>query len=121
MNDDVALVAAMALGDQSALSSLYDKYAAVVFGLCLRVLRDRADAEDVQTEVFHELWVRARDGRYDASRGSPLTYLMTLSRSRSIDRQRAKASRPTVALDAGTAESPTAGDRFAAAAEGLSP
>ena len=57
-----------------------------MFTLCIRILRDRAEAEDLLTDVFWEIW--SKSGRYDAQRGSPLTYLLTLARSRAIDRRR---------------------------------
>ena len=96
--DDIALMAAVARGDRDALSRLYDQYNRLVFTLCLRVIRDRGEAEDLLIEVFQELW--ARSDRYDPTRGSPLTYLSTLARSRAIDRlrSRSKAIGATVTL-----------------------
>ena len=92
----------IASGDESALSSFYDRYKGIVFALCLRVLKDRGEAEDVLVEVFFEVWDRA--SRFDPGRGSPRTYLLTLTRSRAIDRHRSRAARggPLVA-DAGQA------------------
>jgi RNA polymerase sigma-70 factor (ECF subfamily) len=91
-------MAAVARGDRDALSRLYDQYNRLVFTLCLRVIRDRGEAEDLLIEVFQELW--ARSDRYDPTRGSPLTYLSTLARSRAIDRlrSRSKAIGATVTL-----------------------
>lgn len=86
--DDVATMAAVARGDREALSRLYDRYNRLVFTLCLRVVKDRGDAEDLLIEIFQELWTRS--DRYDPTRGSPLTYLSTLARSRSIDRLRSR-------------------------------
>ena len=89
--DDYALMEAIAAGDDVALSAFYDRHSGLVFTLCLRVLRDRMEAEDVLTEVFWELW--SKSDRYDAARGTPLTYLLTLARSRAIDRRRSGGKR----------------------------
>ncbi len=72
-------MAAVARGEPDGLSRLYDRYHRLVFTLCLRVLKDRGEAEDVLIEVFQELWERS--ARFDATRGSPLTYLSTLARA----------------------------------------
>jgi RNA polymerase sigma-70 factor (ECF subfamily) len=63
----------------------------MVYAFCLRSLRDRAESEDVMTEIFFELWDRHE--RYDSTRGSPLAYLLRLTRSRIVDRLRSKQSR----------------------------
>jgi len=86
--DDFALMEAIASGDTSALRDFYDRHNGLVFAVCLRMLRDHSEAEDLLVDVFHEVW--RKSSRYDASRGSPLTYLMTLTRSRAIDRRRAR-------------------------------
>lgn len=87
MSDDYALMDAIALErDPDALRAFYDKHASVVYAVCLRVLRDRHEAEDLLVEIFQELWDKA--DRYDSLRASPRTYLMTLTRSRAIDRKR---------------------------------
>src|SRR5258708_6205083 len=83
---------AITAGDRSALERLYDRHSPLVLAVCRRVLKDAAEAEDVLTAVFFELWSRA--DRFDPSRGSPVTYLMTLARSRAIDRRRSRAARP---------------------------
>src|SRR5262245_23176970 len=88
---------AIAAGDTNALRDLYDRHSGLVFATCLRMLRDRNDAEDLLIDVFHEVWQKS--SRYDASRGSPVTYLMTLTRSRAIDRQRARSRIRTSDID----------------------
>jgi RNA polymerase sigma-70 factor (ECF subfamily) len=92
--DDFSLMQAIARRDRDALSILYDRHSPMLLAICRRVLRDAAEAEDVLTDVFFEVWTKA--DRFDAGRGNPLTYLVTLSRSRAIDRQRSRASRPQV-------------------------
>ena len=93
--DDVALLKAIAGKDEKALSQLYDRYRVVLFGLLVRILNNREEAEDVLQEVFLQVWRRARD--YDVDRGRPFTWLVTLARSRGIDRLRSVASRERVA------------------------
>ena len=85
-NDDYDLMRRITAREQSAFSVLYDRHSGLVFTICQRVLGNRAEAEDLLVDVFWELWDRAE--RYDPSRGSPVTYLVTLARSRSIDRFR---------------------------------
>ncbi|HET6862965.1 MAG TPA: sigma-70 family RNA polymerase sigma factor [Pyrinomonadaceae bacterium] len=92
--DDVALLKAIAGKDDKALSQLYDRYRVVLFGLLVRILSNREEAEDVLQEVFLQVWRRASD--YDANRGRPFTWLVTLARSRAIDRLRSVASRERV-------------------------
>jgi RNA polymerase sigma-70 factor (ECF subfamily) len=91
--NDCALMDAIAAGEAGALTTLYDRHSGLIFTLCLRVLRNRSEAEDLLIDVFAEIWERR--GRYDPSRGSPRTYLVTLARSRAIDRKR-RLPRPTI-------------------------
>jgi RNA polymerase sigma-70 factor, ECF subfamily len=88
---DEALMEQMAKQDQEALSVLYDRYRGVVFSLALRILRDRAEAEEVMTDVFFQSWKSA--GGFDPLRGSVAGWLITLCRSRAIDRLRARGRR----------------------------
>jgi RNA polymerase sigma-70 factor (ECF subfamily) len=68
----------------------------------IRILNNREEAEDVLQEVFLQVWRRAAD--FDANRGRPFTWLVTLARSRGIDRLRSLASRERVATMAGAGE-----------------
>ncbi len=81
-----ALIARVAMGDRGAFRQLYDRTAAKLFGVCYRVLRDEAQAEEVLQEVFLRIWDRA--GRYRANGYSPMTWLITVSRNAAIDRLR---------------------------------
>jgi RNA polymerase sigma-70 factor (ECF subfamily) len=72
--------------DEIAFAELYDATARRVFGLALRVVRDPAQAEEVTQEAFLEIWRTA--GRYDADRGSPLAWLMTITHRKAVDRVR---------------------------------
>ncbi|WP_062115464.1 sigma-70 family RNA polymerase sigma factor [Aureimonas sp. AU40] len=78
---------AVAEGDRAALRDVYDLTAAKLFGICLRILSDRVEAEDVLQEVYLTVWNRA--GRFEPERASPITWLATIARNRAIDRLRA--------------------------------
>src|SRR6478609_3698338 len=78
----------VAAGDREALRQLYDATSAKLFGVCLRILSDREESEDVLQEVFVTVWRRA--DRFDASRASVMTWVSTIARNRSIDRLRAR-------------------------------
>lgn len=80
-------------GNHAALGEVYDRTSAKLFGICLRILADRGEAEDALQETYVSVWRRA--GSYDAARASPITWLATLARNRAIDRLRA-AGRPRV-------------------------
>ncbi len=84
--DDGRLIRAMARGDLSALADFYDRYAPLIFGLAARVTGNAADAEEVLQDVFIQAWSEA--ARYAPGRGSPRTWLLTIARSRAIDRRR---------------------------------
>jgi RNA polymerase sigma-70 factor, ECF subfamily len=92
---DSELLHAIARGDEEALASLYDRYRLILFGLILRILHSRPEAEDVLQDVFIQIWRRAAD--FDEARGRPFTWLATLARSRTIDRLRALDSRQRTA------------------------
>lgn len=84
--DWAALIKRVADGDQSALTTLYDSTSRLVFGLILRVVTDRSTAEEVLLDVYTQVWRQART--YDTKRGAPLAWLMTIARTRGIDRLR---------------------------------
>jgi len=81
-----ALMQQVALGQEAAFESLYDAMASRVFGLVLRVLRDRAQSEEVTQEVFVEAWQQAR--RFDPARGTAASWLLTIAHRRAVDRVR---------------------------------
>jgi RNA polymerase sigma-70 factor (ECF subfamily) len=95
---DIQLLKAVARGDEQALATLYDQYRIILFGLLVRILNSREEAEDVLQEVFMQVWRRAAD--FDETRGKPFTWLVTLARSRAIDRLRSLGARERVAAAA---------------------
>jgi RNA polymerase sigma-70 factor (ECF subfamily) len=110
--EDAALVGRVAGGDERAFASLYDRYSSILFGLLIRILHSRAEAEDVLQEVFLQVWRQADS--FDASRGRAFTWLVTLARSRAIDRLRALDSRERAARrSAEDAPPPNGGEEWA--------
>jgi RNA polymerase sigma-70 factor (ECF subfamily) len=98
---DVELLHAIARGDEQALASLYDRYKLILFSLVLRILHSRDEAEDVLQELFLQVWKRATD--FDAARGRPFTWLVTMARSRAIDRLRSLNARNRATTEAARA------------------
>jgi RNA polymerase sigma-70 factor, ECF subfamily len=82
----IALVAAMASKDVRALHTLYEHLHGFVFTIALRIARNRATAEEITVDVFHEAWRRA--DRYNPIDGTVVGWVMNLARSRAIDRSR---------------------------------
>jgi RNA polymerase sigma-70 factor, ECF subfamily len=87
-HDYAAMVAQIANGDQAALSQLYSATNRLIFGLILRILSNRAIAEEVLFEVYAQVWRQAH--RYDTARGSALSWMTTMARTRAIDRLRSE-------------------------------
>lgn len=85
----VVLMAEIAQGDQDAFARFYDQTQRLVFGLALRVLNDRGIAEEVTMDVFMQVWRQAAN--FETVRGTVLSWLMTIARTRSIDRLRASS------------------------------
>jgi len=92
-----SLLRRLTAGDRRALGEVYDRYAALVNGLVLRILRNRSEAEDVVQEVFVQVWKQA--ARFDPGRGSPTAWICTIARSRALDRLRQSTSRREEASD----------------------
>jgi RNA polymerase sigma-70 factor (ECF subfamily) len=102
---DITLLQRIAARDQTAVSDLYDRHNCLLFSLILRIVRDRAEAEEVLQEVFLSIWNKATT--YDSSLGSPIAWLVRLARNRAIDRVRTLGARAR-AIEA--LEVPAAGD-----------
>jgi RNA polymerase sigma-70 factor (ECF subfamily) len=93
--DWAGLIDRCAAGDESALGTLYDQTAALVNGLAFRILGDATSAEEVTGDVYLQVWRQA--ARYDRTRGAPLAWLLVLTRTRAIDRLRARRAPPALA------------------------
>jgi RNA polymerase sigma-70 factor (ECF subfamily) len=87
----------MANGDGTGLADLYDRHGRSVYGLAARILGDPAEAEDLTQDVFTLAWKNAV--RYDPARGAVAAWLLVTTRTRAIDRIRARRSRPQGASD----------------------
>ncbi len=86
--DDKALVQAIVDGRQEAMTELYDRFSGMLLALAQRILTDVATAEEILQEAFLQVWRQA--GRYDPKRSSVSTWLVLITRSRSIDRLRSR-------------------------------
>jgi RNA polymerase sigma-70 factor, ECF subfamily len=82
-HEDATVIQAMRSGDLAALKVLYNRYGEAVYRLALRILGNNHEAEDVTQEIFLTFW---RTETYDPSRGSLLVFLLTMTRSRAINR-----------------------------------
>ena len=108
--DPVAdLLRGVADGRRDALESLYRDTSSTLLGICVKLLRDREEAEDVLQEVFVTVWSKA--GQFDSARARGMTWLRSIARNRSIDRLRARPQATWVDID----DSPGLAD------EGISP
>jgi len=88
-------------GDAVALKDVYDDTSAKLFGICLRILGEPAEAEDVLQEVYTTVWRKA--AAFDPGRASPITWLATIARNRAIDRLRARKTRRHEPIEAALA------------------
>ena len=91
---DARLLARLAAGDMDAAGELYDRHAGQIYGLARRILQDETDAEDIVQDVFSQAWKGA--DRYESGRASVLGWLLMMTRTRSIDRLRARQARPDI-------------------------
>lgn len=110
------LIVRTSMGDRGAFDLLYKSTSAKLFGVCLRILNDRAEAEEALQEVFVKIWTKA--DRFAVSDLSPISWLAAVARNHAIDRVRAR-KRPTVDLDAAVdIADPTPGPEALAVAGG---
>ena len=105
---DAEAMRRMAAGDGGALAELYDCHGRAMFSLAVRILRDEGDAEEVVQDVFAQAWRQA--SRYDTTRGAVVTWLLMMTRSRAIDRLRARRG-----------QAPLDGDHAAALRDAVDP
>jgi RNA polymerase sigma-70 factor (ECF subfamily) len=90
-SQDVLLIGRAAAGDSAAFAELYDRHSRVVFGLLLRILKRRSDAEEMLQEVFFQVWRKAAD--YRPERASPKGWMLMIARTRALDRVRSSRAR----------------------------
>lgn len=90
-SDDMALVGRIARGDSAAFAAFYDRHASQVLGLLFKMLRRRAEAEEMLQEVFLQVWRDAE--RYRPQGSTPRGWIFMLARSRAIDRIRSSSAR----------------------------
>lgn len=109
----------VARGDRAALRLVYEMTSAKLFGVCLRILNDRSEAEDVLQDVYLTVWRKAAS--FDEARASPITWLVAIARNRAIDRRRsgavARLSEPIEAADAVADSAPTPAETLEIAQE----
>lgn len=108
------LIARTALKDRKAFSALYDATSAKLFGVCLSVLRNRAEAEEAVQDVFIRIWNKSDS--YAITGHSPMTWLITVARNLSIDRLRARKPKATTLDDAVELSDPRPGPEAASIA-----
>ena len=86
----VPLLSGIAAGDRAALSTLYQRTSAKLYGICIRLLPSEADAQEVLQDIYLTVWRKAQ--LYDQAKASPITWLAVMARNKAIDRLR---GRPT--------------------------
>jgi RNA polymerase sigma factor (sigma-70 family) len=99
-DDSASLAEALrrvAIGDRSAFEEVYRRTSAKLFGVCLRILPVRQEAEEALQEAYLSIWRRAAS--FDEARGKPMAWLITLTRNRAVDRLRSGGRIATASLD----------------------
>jgi RNA polymerase sigma-70 factor, ECF subfamily len=89
---DLQVLQRIAAGESSALGELYDQYGSHAYSLALRIVGNAGDAEEIVQDVFLHVWRQAE--KYDPARATVTGWILMLTRSRAIDRLRARKSRP---------------------------
>jgi RNA polymerase sigma-70 factor (ECF subfamily) len=95
---DLQLVQRIASGDERAVAELYDRYGPVLYAVAYRIVRERADAEEVVLETFAQVWREAT--RFETERGSVPAWLTMMARSRALDQVRSRDRRERLASSA---------------------
>ena len=102
VDSDLRLVHALMQKRPEALETLYDRYSGKVYAVCLRVMRNPADAEELLTDVFWDLWTKPE--RYDPERAGLGAYLAVMARSRALDQVRGHSRRARIRAEPGATE-----------------
>jgi len=85
------LIISISRGNEESLERLYERTSSLVFGLILKILSDRQEAEEVLADVYLQIWEKA--STYGPSRSKPVSWILMISRSRSIDKLRSGSKR----------------------------
>ena len=91
LDAEIELLKRVAHGDRVSFETLYDRFSGVLFSTAYRVLNNQEAAEDVLQDVFIQIWEKAP--LYDPARGKPMTWAVTLTRNKAIDRLRSPVRR----------------------------
>jgi RNA polymerase sigma-70 factor (ECF subfamily) len=91
LEDEIELLKRVGQGDRGSFEALYDRFSRVLFSTAYRVLNNQEAAEDVLQDVFIQIWEKAP--LYDPARGKPMTWAITLTRNKAIDRLRSTQRR----------------------------
>jgi RNA polymerase sigma-70 factor (ECF subfamily) len=100
---DQDLIVRIAQGDERAIATLYDRYAQVLYAVAYRIVRERADADEVVLEALAQAWREA--SRFESTRGSVAAWLTMMTRSRALDQVRSRDRRTRI-TDAAAQEDP---------------
>jgi RNA polymerase sigma-70 factor (ECF subfamily) len=87
----IGLIARIVARDSAAVGELYDDHSRLLYGLILKIVKDRSEAEEILQEVFVQVWTRA--DTYNVQLGTPIAWLVRIARNRAIDRLRANSVR----------------------------
>lgn len=103
---EIELLRQVGQGDRASFAQLYDRFSSAIFSAAYRIVNNQQAAEDVLQEVFLQVWEKA--ALYDPARGKPLTWAITLTRNKAIDRLRATQRRGrlqnSLEMDAGASD-----------------
>ena len=91
IKQDISLLEKISKEDPSALSDLYDRHSPLLYSIILRILKEKAETEDVLQEVFINVWENA--DTYDQRLGTPIAWLSRIARNKAVDRVRSKTFR----------------------------
>jgi RNA polymerase sigma-70 factor (ECF subfamily) len=94
---EIALLTRTGEGDRDSFAQLYDRYSGVLFSTAYRILNQQEAAEDLLQDVFLQIWEKAPT--FDPQRGKPLTWAITLTRNRAIDRLRSTQRRQKLSAE----------------------
>jgi len=97
LETEVELLRRIGQGDRQSFETLYDRFSGILFSTCYRVLNNQEAAEDTLQDVFIQIWEKAPF--YDPARGKPLSWAVTLTRNRAIDRLRSAQRRQRLQED----------------------